>query len=437
MSKSNVILVAGLGFGDEGKGTTVEYLTHTEKAHTVVRYNGGAQAAHNVVLADGRHHTFSQFGSGTFQGAATHLSRFMLVEPMFLRAEAAALRKLGIADPFSKLTIERGAPLITPYHRAANRFKESVRLQSRHGSCGMGIGETVSMLTKYGRDLVPVADDLNSYSRLLEKLAFVKKIKLEEMGGAPTTLMDTPIETVADAWTNIGSRIKIVDEQYLQDALSKPGTVIFEGAQGVLLDKTYGFFPFSTPTDITFNNAIELIGPEHARNAKRVGVIRSYQTRHGPGPLPTEAPLEVKEGHNAENNWQGGFRTGHFDIPLLRYALDVIGELDHVVLTHADCIPKLTKVCTTYTAANDTVREFLTDRRPRKTRYEDLPYQQRLGRAISGPDVVKNYKPLGDVYPAKFICPPTIMFAHIVRNLTGIKIGVLSYGPRLEDKARF
>ena len=124
-------IVADLGYGDAGKGTVVDWLcSHggAEPVHTVVRFNGGAQAAHNVVAPDGRHHTFAQFGSGTFTpGVRTHLSRFMLVDPAALAAEAAHLGSLGIRDALDRLTVDRDALLTTPYHRAANQARERAR----------------------------------------------------------------------------------------------------------------------------------------------------------------------------------------------------------------------------------------------------------------------------------------------------------------------
>ena len=119
------IIVIGLGFGDCGKGTIVDHLTRAPGAHTVVRFNGGPQAGHNVVLPDGRHHTFSQFGSGTFVGGVqTLLSRFMLVEPYALLNEANHLVQSGVPDPLDRLWIDKRCAVITPAHQAANRLRE-------------------------------------------------------------------------------------------------------------------------------------------------------------------------------------------------------------------------------------------------------------------------------------------------------------------------
>src|SRR3954467_7607322 len=94
------VIVVDLGYGDAGKGTVVDWLCTQGPVQAVVRFNGGGQAAHNVVLPDGRHHTFAQFGSGTLRGVPTHLSRFVVVDPLALTAEAAHLGELGVPDPF-------------------------------------------------------------------------------------------------------------------------------------------------------------------------------------------------------------------------------------------------------------------------------------------------------------------------------------------------
>ena len=148
------IIVVDLGYGDAGKGTVADWLCSPASGRqisTVIRFNGGAQAAHNVVTADGRHHTFAQFGSGSFTpGVRTHLSRFVLVDPLALAAEAAHLAAAGVGDALDRLTIDRDALLTTPYHRAANRAREIARGPGRHCSCGMGIGETARYVSLHG-----------------------------------------------------------------------------------------------------------------------------------------------------------------------------------------------------------------------------------------------------------------------------------------------
>lgn len=145
MNGQLALVVADLGFGDAGKGSSVDFLVRAYKAHTVVRYNGGAQAGHNVVTQDGRQHVFAQFGSGTFvPGVQTHLSRHMLVNPVSMLDEEEHLCSLSVSDAFHRTTIDEEALIITPFHQAANRLREYARGKDRHGSCGRGIGETMT-----------------------------------------------------------------------------------------------------------------------------------------------------------------------------------------------------------------------------------------------------------------------------------------------------
>lgn len=111
-------IIAGLAYGDEGKGATVDYLCRRFPVGLVVRYNGGSQAGHNVVTPDGRHHTFSQFGSGTFiPGVRTHLSLYMLINPLNMIREEEHLREKGVTDAWDRLSIEGACLVVTPFHR--------------------------------------------------------------------------------------------------------------------------------------------------------------------------------------------------------------------------------------------------------------------------------------------------------------------------------
>jgi adenylosuccinate synthase len=121
--KHNAHIVVGMAYGDEGKGATVDLLVRKRNAGLVVRFNGGPQALHNVVTPDGRHHSFAQFGSGTFvPGVRTHLSKFMLVDPMALVTEADELRKVGVLDALQRISVDPRALIITPFQREVNRI---------------------------------------------------------------------------------------------------------------------------------------------------------------------------------------------------------------------------------------------------------------------------------------------------------------------------
>ncbi|MEU1619706.1 adenylosuccinate synthetase [Streptomyces sp. NPDC005722] len=326
-------IVVDLGYGDAGKGTVVDRLCASGPVRAVVRFNGGAQAAHNVVTTDGRHHTFAQFGSGTLQGVPTHLSRSMLVDPLALAAEADHLAALGVPAPYALLNVDREARLTTPYHAAANRLREQARGAARHGSCGIGIGETAAYALAHPGD-APTAGDCASRPRLLRKLRLLRDRLADEFG---RRLPAPPPEDCADAFTAFARAVTLTADGHLARVL-REGAVVLEGAQGVLLDEWHGFHPYTTWSTTTFEGAEALL-TEAGQEARRLGVVRTYTTRHGPGPHVTEdrelAPL-LPEPHNGDGRWQGAFRTGHFDAVAHRYAVDVCGGVDALAVTHLD-----------------------------------------------------------------------------------------------------
>ncbi|MFC6598910.1 adenylosuccinate synthetase [Kitasatospora paranensis] len=334
------VIVCDLGFGDAGKGTVVDHLCRRQPAgrpyRAVVRHNGGAQAAHNVVTDDGQHHTFAQFGSGTLAGVPTHLSRFALVDPLALAAEARHLAGLGVPDPFALLTVDRRALLTTPYHAAANRLREQRRGAARHGSCGLGIGETAHYALQYPAD-APTAGDCTTPGRLRHLLDLLRARLAEQLGLTPEDLPAPPPADCTAAFTAFAARVRLTDPGHL-GRLLRSGPVVFEGAQGVLLDEHHGFHPYTTWSTTTFDNAETLLAEEGAaRAALRLGVLRTYTTRHGAGPLPThDKDLTVPEHHNGTGPWQGPFRIGHFDTVAHRYALAAAGGADALALTHLD-----------------------------------------------------------------------------------------------------
>ena len=182
----------------------------------------------------------------------------MLCAPPEMLAEARGLEALGVDDPFARTTLERGAAIITPFQQAANRLRELARGVSRHGSCGMGIGETASDRLNYG-DQVVLAGDLSDRAATRRKLQFMRAIKREQLRDVIASVERTPavqkqlavfddpalIDTVADVYAHFAEQITLVDAAYLADTLARDGVTIFEGAQGVLLDEDFGFHPVS------------------------------------------------------------------------------------------------------------------------------------------------------------------------------------------------
>ncbi|GAA0510683.1 adenylosuccinate synthetase [Paractinoplanes deccanensis] len=323
------VAVVDLGYGDAGKGTVVDAICAATPVRAVLRFNGGAQAAHNVITEDGRHHTFAQFGSGTLRGVPTHLTRFMVVDPLALAAEAAAL-----GNPFELLTVDGDALLATPWHRAANRRREAERGWSRHGSCGMGVGEAMSYALSHAD--APRVADTRSRARLRKVLAAVE----EDLGP-----IGAPLDDVVEAFALFGSTVSIVDGAHT-GRLLREGPCVFEGAQGVLLDEWRGWHPHTTWSTTTFDNVAALCG-----SFRRLGVVRTYTTRHGAGPFVTEdASLALPEAHNGTGEWQGTFRVGHFDAVAHRYAVEVAGGVHGLAVTHLDTPAHCAslRVCTSY-----------------------------------------------------------------------------------------
>lgn len=451
---TGVWLVAGLGYGDETKGSVTDWLVRRTGATTVVRYNGGAQAGHRVVLPDGREHIFSQFGSGTFvPGVRTHLSRFMLVEPIGMLREEEHLQSLGCADAFRRTTIDETAPVITPFHIAANRILELARGVARHGSCGLGIGETVEDLREAGADAL-CARDLASAAVLQKKLAGVRDRKLAKirrvLGGIPEgndfscwrEILDDNDVAGWYAWcleryAEFARHAHIVGGRRLRELLAEGG-VVFEGAQGMLLDPAHGFQPHVTKTDITFANANTLLqeaGYDGPRT--RVGVIRGYMTRHGNGPLITEdesLSAAIPDARNEENDWQGVFRVGHFDAVAARYALEAIGGADELAVTCLDRLFGLpeVKVCTKYLAADRD--ETLGDSRRRiigrmqVSAKPDEAQREELTRALA---LVQPF--YGCIGPVRNRVQ-AYDYAETLGALLGCAPSLLSFGPAAEDK---
>ncbi|MEY9872383.1 adenylosuccinate synthase [Streptacidiphilus sp. MAP12-33] len=355
-------VVVDLGFGDAGKGATVDRLCRAMGATCVVRFNGGAQAAHNVVADDGRHHTFAQFGSGGLvPGVRTHLSRFVLVDPLALSTEARHLRSIGVADPFAGLTVDRRALLTTPYHAAANRLRERARGAARHGSCGMGIGETAAYALA-NPEGAPTVGDCAAPLRLTARLAVLRERLAAELDIAVERL-GPPVEDCVLAYRAFAATVRFTDEPYLAGVLRRE-RVVFEGAQGVLLDEWHGFHPYTTWSTTTFANTDALLTEAGAAGeALRLGVVRAVTTRHGPGPLVTEdaaLDADLPEPHNATGPWQGAFRRGHFDAVAHRYALRAAGGADALALTHLDAAtraPRL-RLCDAYRVEGGEVRDL-------------------------------------------------------------------------------
>lgn len=366
MAKKRALVVGGLAFGDEGKGTTVDYLVRRYNAHTVIRYNGGSQAGHNVVTPEGLHHCFSQFGSGTLvPDTLTYLSQFMFIDPLRLMSEYDVLAGKGISNALSRLIINKSCPVVTPFHKFAGQARELARGTGRFGSCGMGVGEAMNDFVENPGDCLTIgdlarADIVGRKLRRLQgnKIAVVEKILKTRRNNKIKKCFDEIrsyelFEGCCQSYLTFSSfSVEFDDGRLFKEILTRPGTIVFEGAQGALLDRKFGFKPFVTKSDCTFTNAEKLLAGYNGKVAK-LGVMRAIATRHGNGPFVTEddslAGLLANE-HNVNNDWQGKFQIGWFDLVAIKYAFSFLGKLDGIVLTNLDRIGGLDpiKICAAY-----------------------------------------------------------------------------------------
>lgn len=442
-------IIVDLGFGDAGKGLLTDFLVRQLDAGVVVRYNGGAQAGHNVVTLDGRHHTFSQFGSGSFlPRVKTYLSRYVVIHPQALLIEGDILIGKGVHNPFSRLRVSDQALVITPFHQAVNRIRELVRGTARHGSCGVGVGEAVEDALAHPENRV-AAGDLHNPVLLRQKLLKIREIKRDEVialckeSSTELSSLSREIEIfnsddVIDAWLATTTRINelglVVSDSLLNRWLNETKHAVFEGAQGVLLDEDVGFHPYTTWSRCTAENARSLI-EEMVPDSRvlRIGIMRSYAVRHGPGPLPTETD-ELKPvvfEHNKHNEWQGDVRYGWFDAVLARYALNIIGEVDCLAVTHLDALRRLKtwKYCIGYRGYHDPFNTSVISERS-----NDMLTDFHLPSPLSLLERTQFTQAVTAVTPVLKNCDTyneTVI--REIESLIGRKVGFISHGPNAED----
>ena len=425
MKHGPYVSVIGLGFGDCGKGRFVDDLCPLLGARTVVRYNGGAQAGHNVVLPDGRHHVFSSFGAGSFHpGVATLLASPVVVEPLGLLREAAALAEKGAADPLGRLTIDQRCRVTTPYLRAAGRLRELVRDQT-HGSCGIGFGETVRLSID--------APELSlAYGELAEpRIARAKlqaqreKLEAELRGLPPTERTQGELDLLADEqlaerWLEViaelVARVPAARREQVASQLAFGGA-IFEGAQGMLLDEDHGFHPHTTWSSI---------GPEAAEavlqdagiqaEMRHLGALRTYPTRHGEGPFPSEDPAldHLAEPHNASAGWQGKFRRGHPDLVLLRYALEAAGKITGLLASHLDAFGRGANLrwCEAYETGQGTLADLPRAAEPDLNHQQMLTGLLREARPKNGGRPIADFRQWLDEMETLFPLQPILLGSH-------------------------
>jgi adenylosuccinate synthase len=317
-------VVIGANFGDEGKGLITDYLAFTNPNSIVIRFNGGAQAGHTVQTPSGRRHVFGHIGAGTFGKAATYLSEYFVCNPVLFEHE---MQRLGPFFTPPVIMVDPGCLVTTPWDMFINQAAEDYRRHKRHGSCGVGFGETIER--SLHSELVLTVKDL-SYITLLNKL--LDKDIYEWMRTRLTQLTgdrDYAFQKSDEVFQN-HTKIKELFLKAVAEFLDKTKTaciekvlnydhLIFEGAQGLALDQNSKYFPHVTRSSTGLHNVCRLMERLNV-NAEIVPyyISRTYLTRHGAGPLKGEIGeltyANVEDKTNLAHPYQGMLRFAPLDL---------------------------------------------------------------------------------------------------------------------------
>lgn len=318
---NRAMAVIGALWGDEGKGLMVDYYASQMGPNAIVaRFSGGANAGHTVVAPDGRRHVFSHFGAGTFVGCRTYLSQFFICNPFLWAEEISTLSRSGVVVP--RLLIDSRAIVTTPYDMLINQAVEAARGDYRHGSCGIGINETV---TRSGRERFRITvNDLHKPIDLIERLLLIRAeyvpVRMAELGlssydvGAFSS--DILLNNFVAAATEFVGTSEVCAPGRLSDSV-----VIFEGSQGLLLDEVNGHFPHVTRARTGLTNVGAVADENGLGRVDVTYMSRSYMTRHGAGPFDTLPIQPFEDPTNAPNPWQGTMRFGCTDMQQLCSAI--------------------------------------------------------------------------------------------------------------------
>lgn len=319
--------VIGAGFGDEGKALVVDYLCSRGDAGVVVRFNGGAQAGHTVVTPDGDRHVFHQVGAGAFCGVPTFMSQYMLVNPIALFIE---LKQLGEISVFPELFASPECLITTFADMIINRRLEDSRGDGRHGSCGMGINETINR-SKVPELKITMADIYNQANL---------EAKVSEICGKYAEFRTGSRINEPEMVQSFLRACKTIPEHVFPAGIGQCKDPVFEGAQGLLLDKNNKeFFPHVTRSNTGMKNVRILCEQAGIKDIDTYYVTRTYLTRHGAGPLPGEDPgLSFYDDTNVDNTYQQKLRFAPLDVSALhkRIKQDADGGDARIVATHRD-----------------------------------------------------------------------------------------------------
>lgn len=346
------IVVVGAQWGDEGKGKIVDVLT--ERADWVVRFQGGNNAGHTIVVG-GVKTALSLLPSGILRpGVKCLLGAGVVLNPSVLIAEMERVRSAGTDVSPVRLFIDRDAHLVLDYHIATDKAREHARGVHRIGTTGRGIGPAYEDRSQ--RSGIRCADLLAPH-RMIDRV----RAHVDEKNAMLRHVLGSDVQVDFEAlWEKLQSEAEVLapyvanGSKLIFEAAKRGERIVFEGAQGVLLDQMHGTYPFVTSSSTVAGAALIGAGVGPGLIDSVLGVAKAYTTRVGEGPFPTEMEESVgaevrARGHEFGTVTGRARRCGWFDLVAMRRAVRVSG-IDNLVLTKLDVLSGLptVKVCTGY-----------------------------------------------------------------------------------------
>ncbi|MDP6109728.1 MAG: adenylosuccinate synthase [Rhodospirillales bacterium] len=344
------VVVVGSQWGDEGKGKIVDWLS--ERADVVVRFQGGHNAGHTLVI-DGVTYKLNMLPSGVVRGGKMSIiGNGVVLDPWALLTEIDKIREQGIDISPANLRIADNAPLILPLHGNLDRAREEALGKAKIGTTGRGIGPAYE--DKVARRAIRVGDlaDPEVLSGKIDKMLFHHNALLRGLGMEEVDqgdLIDQLQELASRLLPFSGAVWKELDE-----ARKSGKRILYEGAQGTMLDIDHGTYPFVTSSNVVAGQAAAGSGQGPGAIDYVLGITKAYTTRVGSGPFPTELEDEVGQGLGERGHEFGTVtgrprRCGWFDAVLVRQAVKVNG-ISGIALTKVDVLDGMDelKVCTGY-----------------------------------------------------------------------------------------
>jgi len=418
------LTVIGGQWGDEGKGKVVDLLA--PDFHAVARFNGGHNAGHTVRFGDRRFALHLVPSGIVWPETRCYLGAAMVVDPQALVTELETLAAEGV-DPAGRVMLSERAALILPSHRALDLAREASRGSDRIGTTGRGIGPAYQDVAHRRGLRAYLLRDPERFSAAAAGLMELHNRELERLHGADPVDVETEAEALRRAAERLADLVGDVSAA-LGAHLAAGEAVLFEGAQGVLLDVYHGTYPFVTSSSCLPGLAAVSCGIPPRRLGRVLGVFKAYETRVGSGPFPTEDAGELGERLRRRGGEFGTTtgrprRCGWFDAVAARYAVRVAG-VDAVALTKLDVLDGLpaVRVAVAYEdpaghrlATPPADPEALARVRPV---YEDLPGWSGTTSGATDPDAL----------PAE-----AWAYVRFLERQIGVPVVLVSTGPRREE----